>query len=120
MGLFDNLGGIFGGALGQVEAQAAPALISAALAKTNLGDLQGLVNQLQQNGLQNEVQSWLDGSGKIPITADQLQAALGNEQVQQLARHFGIPIDGVLNLLAQHLPNVVDQASQQGTVQPGS
>ena len=57
---------------------------------------------------------------KIPITADQLRAALGNEQVQQLAQHFGIPIDGVLNLLAQHLPNAIDQASQQGTVQPSS
>ena len=118
MGLFDNLGGIFGGALGQIEAEAAPALISAALAKTNLGDLQGLVSQLQQNGLGNQVQSWLDGSSKIPITGEQLQAALGNEQVQQLARDSGLPIDGALSLLAQHLPNVVDQASQQGTVQP--
>lgn len=111
MGLFDNLGGIFGGTLGQIEAEAAPALISAALAKTNLGDMQGLVNQLQQNGLGNEVQSWLDGSSKLPITGAQLQTALGNEQVQQLAQHFGIPIDGVLNLLAQHLPNAVNQAN---------
>jgi len=31
--------------LGQVEAAAAPALISAALAKTNLGNLNGVVNQ---------------------------------------------------------------------------
>ena len=37
MGLFDKLGG----AIGQVTAAAAPALISAALAKTNLGNLQG-------------------------------------------------------------------------------
>jgi hypothetical protein len=48
MGLFDSLSGGLKGALGQVEAAAMPALISAALAKTNLGDLQGLVTQLQQ------------------------------------------------------------------------
>ena len=35
MALFDKLGGI----LGEVTAAAAPALISAALAKTNMGDL---------------------------------------------------------------------------------
>jgi hypothetical protein len=50
MGLFDSLSGGLKGALGKVEAAAMPALISAALAKTNLGDLQGLVAQLQQGG----------------------------------------------------------------------
>jgi len=39
MGLFDTVKG----ALGQVEAAAVPALINAALAKTNLGDLNGLI-----------------------------------------------------------------------------
>jgi hypothetical protein len=42
MGLFDSLGGKLGGLLGEAAAQAAPALISAALTKTNFGDLQGL------------------------------------------------------------------------------
>ena len=112
--------GLFGNLMGQVEAEAAPALISAALAKTNLGNLQGLVNQLQQGGLGNQVQSWLNGSGKIPVTAEQLQAALGDEHVQALAQHFGIPIDGVLKLLSEHLPNTVDQAAQQGTVKAAS
>ena len=44
MGLLDSLGGALKGVLGQVEADAVPALMSAVLAKTNLGDLQGLVN----------------------------------------------------------------------------
>jgi len=51
MGLLDSLGGALKGVLGQVEADAVPALISAVLAKTNLGDLQGLVNKLQQGVL---------------------------------------------------------------------
>lgn len=120
MGLFDSLSGALGGIASQVEAEAAPALISAVLAKTNLGDLQGLVSQLQQGGLGSEVQSWLSGGGKLPVTADQLQAALGDEHVTQLAQHFGIPIDGALKLLAQHLPDVVAQAGQQGTVSAAS
>ena len=117
MGLFDNLGGVLKGALGQVEAAAVPALISAALAKTNLGNLQGLINQLQQNGLGPQVQSWLGNGANIAITPEQLRAALGSDQVRQLAAHFGVPVDQVLNLLAQHLPQAVDQASPNGTVQ---
>jgi uncharacterized protein YidB (DUF937 family) len=121
VGLFDNLmGGSLKGALGQVEAAAMPALISAALAKTNLGDLQGLVTQLQQGGLGTQVQSWLGSGQNLPITPDQLRAALGSDQVKQLAQHFGVDPEAALKLLAQHLPTAVDQASPGGTLQPSS
>ena len=46
MGVFDSVGGLKG-LLGQVEAAAAPALVSALLAKTDLGSLQGVVAKLQ-------------------------------------------------------------------------
>jgi uncharacterized protein YidB (DUF937 family) len=120
MGLFDNLGGALRGVLGQAEAAALPALINAALAKTNLGNLQGIVNQLQQSGLGPQVQSWLGSGSNMSITPDQLRAALSNEQVKQLAAHFGVPIDQVLNLLAEHLPTAVDQASPNGKLQPAA
>ena len=116
MGLLQdlNLGGVLQGALGQIEAQAAPTLINALLAKTQLGDLGGLVAQLQQGGLQTQVQSWLGPGANMPVSADQLKAVLGNSQVQEMARHLGLPVDAALNMLAQHLPNVVDQASKNG------
>ena len=120
MGLFDNLGGVLKGVLGQVETAALPGLISAALAKTNLGDLQGLLNQLQQGGLGPQVQSWLASGGNASITPDQLRDALGSDQVRQLAAQFGLPVDQALNLLAQHLPTAVDQASSDGTLQPAA
>jgi uncharacterized protein YidB (DUF937 family) len=122
MGLLDelNLGGALKGALGQIEAQAAPTLINALLAKTQFGDLNGLVTQLQQSGLGPQVQSWLGNGANQPITADQLKAVLSNAQVQEMARHLGLPVDAVLNMLAQHLPNVVDQASKNGQLSPGT
>ena len=116
MGLLDSLTGALGANLGQIEAAAAPAIISAVLAKTNLGNLQGLVAQLEQGGLGPQVQSWLGNGQNMPVTADQLRAALGSDQVKQLAQHFGIDPQAALNLLAQHLPNVVDQASPNGTL----
>lgn len=112
MGLLDNLGGM----VGQLAEGAAPGLISAALAKTNLGDMQGLVNQLQQGGLGDQVKSWVGNGSNMPITADQLRAALGNDQIKQIAEHFGVPVDAALKLLAEHVPAAVDQASPNGTL----
>jgi uncharacterized protein YidB (DUF937 family) len=116
MGLLDGLTGALGGTLGQVEAAAMPALISAALAKTNLGDLQGLVSQLQQGGLGNQVQSWLGNGGNLPVSADQLRSALGSDKVTELAQHFGVSPDAALKLLSEHLPGVIDKASPNGAL----
>ena len=113
MGLFDKLGD----AIGQVTAAAAPALISQVLAKTKLGDMQGIVNKLQQGGLNDQVKSWLGNGSNLPVTPEQLKAALGNEHVRQIAEQFGVPVDQALKLLAEHLPAAVDQASPNGTLQ---
>jgi hypothetical protein len=42
MGLFDQIGGALKGALASELAANGPALLNAALAKTNMGNLQGL------------------------------------------------------------------------------
>ena len=116
MSIFDSLKALFG----QGDAAAVPALLSEGLASTNLGDLQGLVNRLQEGGLGTQVQSWLGDGQNLPITPDLLKGVLVDEQLQQLAQHFGIEPDAVLNLLAEHLPTAVDQARQQGTLSSGS
>jgi uncharacterized protein YidB (DUF937 family) len=120
MGLFDNLGGALKDAFGQAEAAALPALVSAVLAKTDLGSLQGIVNKLQESGLGNQVQSWLGSGANLPVSADQLRSALGNEHVRQIAQQLGLPVDAALKLLAEHLPAAVDQASPNGTVEEPS
>ena len=122
MGLFDslNLGDALKGALGQVEAAALPTVINAVLAKTQYGDLNGLVSALQRGGLDAQVQSWLGNGANMPITEDQLKAVLGNAQVQDFARHLGLPVDQTLSMLAKYLPDIVDKASPNGTLQPSS
>lgn len=111
MGILDSL-------MGPVEEAALPGLFSAGLAKTGLGDLQGLVNQLQQGGLGAQVQSWLGDGQNAPVDPELLKGALDNEHIQQLAQHFGVDPDTALKMLAEHLPTAVDQARQQGTVTP--
>jgi len=112
MGLLDTLKSALGGS-GSSEAFT---VISALLSQTNLGGFQGIVSQLQKAGLDSQVKSWLGNGTNMPISAEQLQAVLSNEQVQSVAKHFGLPVDQALNLLAQHLPAAVDQASPNGTL----
>jgi uncharacterized protein YidB (DUF937 family) len=109
MGLLDSLKGM-------LESEALPTLLNTVLAQTQYHDLNGLVAALEKGGLGPQVQSWLGNGQNMPITADQLKAVLGNAQVQDFARQFGLPVDEVLKLLAQYLPEIVDKASPNGTL----
>src|ERR1700683_1089309 len=110
MGLFDSL-------KGALEGEALPALLNTVLAQTQYHDLPGLVAALEKGGLGPQVQSWLGNGTNMPITADQLKAVLGNAEVQAFARRSGRPVDEMLKLLAQYLPEIVDKASPNGTLQ---
>lgn len=110
MGLFDSL-------KGALESEALPAMLNVALAQTQYHDLAGLVAALEKGGLGPQVQSWLGSGANMPITADQLKAVLGNTQIQEFARHLGLPVDETMKVMAQYLPEIVDKASPNSKVQ---
>ena len=116
MGLLDSLG--LGGVLGSLEAAALPEIVNTVLAQTQYHDLNGLIAALEKGGLGPQVQSWLGNGANMPITADQLKAVLGNTQVQEFARSLGLPVDATLKVLAEYLPQIIDKASPNGTLQP--
>jgi uncharacterized protein YidB (DUF937 family) len=118
MGLFDEIvSGALKGVMGQAEQSLLPGLLSQLLANTNLGSVGGLLQQLQQGGLGGQVASWLGNGANHAISPDQLRAALGNEHLQQMAQAAGLPIDKLLALLSQQLPQTVDKMSPNGTLQ---
>ena len=110
MGLFDHL-------KGALESEALPVMLNTLLAQTPYHDLNGLVAALQNGGLGPQVKSWLGNGQNMPITADQLKAVLGNAQVQDFARHLGLPVDEMLDLMAKYLPEIVDKASPNGKLE---
>jgi uncharacterized protein YidB (DUF937 family) len=117
MGLFDQiLGGAMRSALGQSQSAALPALLSQLLGQTNLGSVGGLLAQLQQGGLGNQVSSWLSNGANQAISPDQLRSALGSEQLQQMTQASGLPLDQLLAVLSQHLPQAVDRMSPNGAL----
>ena len=109
-------GGVLKGVAGELSKQA-PSILSQVLAKTNLGDLQGIVNKLQQAGLDKQVASWLSDGKNIPVTKEQLRTALNDKDLQQIARSLGVPVDQALDVRAKYLPEAVDQASPNGQIQ---
>jgi uncharacterized protein YidB (DUF937 family) len=82
------------------------------------GGLSGLVEEIAAGGLGDQVASWVGKGENLPISAEQLQAALGSSFVQGLAEKFGINPADVAGSLAHLLPQVVDKLTPDGQV-PG-
>ncbi|HEX6682188.1 MAG TPA: YidB family protein [Candidatus Limnocylindrales bacterium] len=74
---------------------------------------QALLNQLQQAGLGDQVQSWLSGGPNQAVTGAQLQQALG-PGLDQAAAAAGLPPQEAANDLAEVVPAVVNEASPNG------
>ncbi len=114
----DLINSVLKGMSGQPgEVSGLPNVLGQILGNTDLGSVGGLLQQLQKSGLGPQVTSWLGNGANLPISVDQLRAALGDERVRQLAASFGIPVDQLLGQLSQHLPATVDTMSPHGTLE---
>ncbi len=100
-----GLGGMLGGLLG---GGAAGSLLS--------GGLGGLLQQFQQNGHGETVNSWIGRGENRAIAPQELESAVGKDTVQQLADHSGRPYMDVLSELSTSLPEAVDQLTPEGRI----
>lgn len=107
MGLFD---GVLGGIVGAEMASVVNGLIE------KHGGVQGIVSQLEQQGLGPTVQSWVGTGTNQPISAQQVHQAFGAEAIEQLAAKTGLNPQELLQKLAQALPQAVDKLTPSGSV----
>ena len=61
---------------------------------------------------------WLGHGPNDPIDGQDIQNVLGNDHLQQLEAHFGIPAGTISEVLAKALPAAVDQQSSNGQLDP--
>lgn len=106
-------GALSGGAQELVSPQTLQAL-AGWLGGAESGGLAGLVQQFGQQGLGEVLQSWASGDQPLPISAAQLQAVLGNAQVQSVARALGFEPEQALQALVSLLPQAVKLLSAAG------
>lgn len=123
MGLFDQISGMVGSALGGSDDAAGggiQAQMMSVLKQNGIDGMSGLMQQFEQSGMGAHVASWVGDGQNLPISAEQVQAALGSPVIASIAQRFGVDPAMAANLLAQHLPDAVDQATPDGTVPDGS
>jgi len=122
MGLFDSLAGQVLGSLSGSSASQHAGLVGAIESLVNnpeTGGLSGLVATFEQKGFGGVVASWVSTGQNLPISAEQLQSVLGNEQVQAIAQRLGISPQEVSGHLAELLPQVIDKLTPGGSVPQG-
>lgn len=92
-------------------------LVSGLLANgTAHGGLAGLLQQLEAGGLGQQVQSWISTGGNLPVSGEQITAALGGAGglLGQLAQQAGVSHAEAGNQLSQLLPQIVDHLTPGG------
>ena len=110
MGLFD---GILGGVVGAEMTQVVSALIE------KHGGVQGVVSQLESQGLGGTVRSWVGNGTNQPISPEQLSQVFGsNGTLQELAARFGMDPQTLAQKLSQVLPQAIDHLTPAGTAAP--
>jgi uncharacterized protein YidB (DUF937 family) len=107
MGLFD---GILGGVVGAGMATVVSDLIQ------KHGGVQGIVSQLQQQGLGDTVKSWVGTGGNQPISPDQIHQAFGADTIEALAAKAGLNPQDLAQKLSQLLPQAIDKLTPGGEI----
>ena len=117
MGLLDS---ILGAASGKTEGSGGAAQLIGVLGGllAQSGGLEGLANKFAQGGQGNAFQSWVGMGENQPISSNQVQNALGSEQVKALAAKMGIDPAQASGFLAEYLPKIVDKLTPEGKVDP--
>ncbi len=107
MGLFD---GLLGGVVGAEMATVVNSLIE------KHGGVQGIVAQLEQQGLGGTVRSWVGTGANQPISPDQIHQAFGPDTVKELAAKVGLTPQELAAKLSAILPQALDKLTPGGAV----
>ncbi len=107
MGLFD---GLLGGIVGAEMATVVNSLIQ------QHGGVQGLVNQLEQQGLGGVARSWVSTGANQTISPTQISQVFGSGMLGQLAAKTGMNPQELAQKLSQALPTAIDKLTPDGNI----
>jgi uncharacterized protein YidB (DUF937 family) len=107
MGLLD---GLLGGVVGAEMVVAVNSLIQ------QHGGVQGVVSQLESQGLGGVARSWISNGPNQPISPAQLSQVFGSGMISQLAAKAGVNPQDLAAKLSQLLPTAIDKLTPAGTV----
>jgi uncharacterized protein YidB (DUF937 family) len=93
-----------------------PAQLAGAVQETfaSKGGVDGLLGTLRQGGLGGAVDSWISSGPNEAVQPQQLGAALGPDNINQISAKSGLPVEALLPLLATFLPMIIDMLTPDG------
>jgi uncharacterized protein YidB (DUF937 family) len=122
MGLLDQIAGaVLGGPGSATQGGDNPLLqLVMQFIRQQPGGLQGLVENLTKGGLGEQVASWISQGQNLPVSGNQLAAALQGGGLGDLLKGFGMDRPDTMDGLAKMLPDVVNQLTPNGQVEAGA
>ena len=111
-----SLSDLAGQLLGGQQPGCNPNLLTTLLNVVNSqpGGVAGLVETFQQKGLGGIVSSWVGTGANQAISPQQVENALGNQQVADIASKLGVSTQDASSHIAQWLPAVIDHLTPNG------
>jgi len=119
MGLLDSILSAVSGTQkpsGAGEANPLLGILSGLL--TQSGGLQGLASKFSQSGQGDAFSSWVGMGENQSVSTNQVQEALGSDQIRAIATKMGVDPNLASQFLAEYLPKIVDKLTPTGKVDP--
>jgi len=117
MGFMDQLKGMLAGQQGETGGQAG--MLEDLLKLVNdpqSGGLAGLIQKFNEKGLGDLMSSWISTGKNLPVSADQINNALGSDKIKDLAAKYNLGEHDASKSLADLLPQLIDRLTPNGTV----
>src|SRR5882724_9901713 len=119
MSLSDLAGQLLGGGGQQAGGNAAILTTLLKAVNSHPGGVGGLLQAFQQQGLGGVVNSWVGTGANQAVSPEQVQSALGSEQVQEVASKLGVSPQDASSSIAQWLPAIIVHLTPNGQVPAG-
>jgi uncharacterized protein YidB (DUF937 family) len=79
-------------------------------------DLDRLKSRFEASGLGKKIESWIGKGENEQISAGEVKQALGQDELDRVARETGVDADQAADELARELPSAVDEATPEGRI----
>lgn len=120
MALMDMLGGLLGRKAPKSGNPLMDALLPMLLKGGAMGGLGGLIGKFTNAGLGGKANSWVGTGDNEGLDPDEVEQALGADEVDKIARQAGVSRDEAKSGLAGMIPGLVDKASPGGSLPTGN
>lgn len=91
-------------------------LLGVVLGMVRRGGLGALLDRFRGTGLAEKADSWVGTGPNTPLDPNELERALGSEELQRIAEQTGMSVDEVRDKLAAGLPEVVNHLTPRGII----